>query len=196
MDESRVKLLRSELGDTRIKVDVDLSGYMETKLGGKAAALFIATSQSELIHSLDLATELKIPYLIIGSGSKMALAEEGFKGLVIKNRSDAIRIFGIKGAVSREGLGIREAMLEVDSGVTLRRLSEYCSQQKLTGFEDSGNIPGTVGGSLLMNKDLRDKVTQVKVWTVGGVVDKMLAVVKRDDIIVSVVVKLKRNSEV
>lgn len=195
MDDTKIKLLQSQLGDIRIKRAVELAEYLEGKTTSKAAALFIATSQSELINILDLLTELKLPHLLIGSGSKVVVSQEMFDGLVIKNRSDAIKIFGIKGAVSKEGLGIREAMLEVDSGVTLRRLADYCSKQQLAGFADSINIPGTIGGSLLVNKDLRDKVTLVKVWTASKLVDRMLEEVNRDDIIISVMVKLKRQTD-
>ncbi|OGE34490.1 hypothetical protein A3H85_03935 [Candidatus Daviesbacteria bacterium RIFCSPLOWO2_02_FULL_40_8] len=193
MDDSKINLLRSELGDTRIKLDVELGEYLQSTKTAKAAALFIVATQLELIKVLDLATELKIPWLLIGAGSKVVLSQTEFAGLVIKNRSSEIRIYSIKGAVSKTGIGIKEAMLQVDSGVNLKKMADYCNKQSLIGFENLMTVPGTIGGSILVNKDLRDKVSQVRVWTTSGIEDKILDRVKRDDIILSVVVKLKRT---
>lgn len=190
--ESRLQLLISQLGENRVKTDVDLSEHLYTKLGGIAKAFYIATTSRELIKVIELCQELKLNFLIIGMGSKMAISENGFDGLAIKNRSDSLKIFGIKGKVSKDGLGIEEALIEADSGTSLNKLSEFASIQKLGGFEVLKSTLGTVGGSFLTNAVLLDKAQQVKIITEDGdLVEKLPKAVNKEDIIISVIFKLK-----
>lgn len=190
--EDRIKLLARTLGDERVKLDVDLSDYMETKLGASCLAFYIATTTRELIRAVQLCRDLKIKYLIMGTGSKMAISDKGFEGLVIKNRSDNIKIFGIKGKVSRAGIGIEEAFLEADSGTSIARLSGYSAQQGLGGFETIKSVLGTIGGSINILPILRDKTHQVKILNKSGLVKvKQPSGVTREDIILSVVFLLK-----
>ncbi len=190
--EEKIKLLKAELGDNRIKVDVDITEYLETKLGGKSAVFYMATTTQELIKAVELCQELKIAYLIIGSGSKVAISDSGFSGLIIKNRSDNVKIYGIKGKVSRDGIGVEEAMIEADSGVSLKRLSEFAESQNLGGFEGLKDSIGTVGGSLILNNILLSKCHQVKVLpNNGNLISVSHLQVHKNQVIVSVVFKLK-----
>lgn len=190
--EDHIKLLVMNLGDERVKLNVDLSDYMETKLGALSRAFYIATTTRELLRAIQLCKDLKIKYLIMGTGSKMAISEKGFEGLVIKNRSDNLKIFGIKGKISRAGIGIEEAFLEADSGTSLKKLAEFARQQGLGGFEDLEFTPGTVGGSLNVLLTLQEKAHQVKVLSDKGVTKtKQVQEMSREDIILSVIFKLK-----
>src|SRR6266542_3434036 len=117
--DDKIKLLTFALGQERVKLNEKLSYHTFSKLGGPAKAFYIATSQKELILALDTSLELKIPYLILGSGTKILPSKNGFEGLVIKNRTSSIKIGGVKGKVSAKGIGVEEALVEVDSGVSL-----------------------------------------------------------------------------
>ena len=83
------------MGDIRVKENIDSFEYY-----------YIATSLRELIKAVELCRELSVPFLIFGQGSRILLADMGFKGLGIKNRSGNIKIFSVKGKVSKNGLGI------------------------------------------------------------------------------------------
>jgi UDP-N-acetylmuramate dehydrogenase len=191
MDE-KIKLLVSQLGENRVKTEVDLSQYLESGWGGPARAFFIATTSRELIRVVELCRELQLDFWVIGSGSKATVPESGFYGLVIKNRSDFLKIFGVKGKVSRAGIGIEEAFLEAESGVSLTRLSEFADQQGLAGLEILKGIPGTIGGSVLMNQVLRERIYQVKILDDSGeIISMSLEDLDKNGIIISVVFKLK-----
>lgn len=190
--EDHIKLLVMNLGDERVKLNVDLSDYMETKLGALSRAFYIATTTRELFRAIQLCKDLKIKYLIMGTGSKMAISEKGFEGLVIKNRSDNLKIFGVKGKVSRAGIGIEEAFLEADSGTSLKRLAEYASKQGLEGLEVLENALGTVGGSLYILPALREKTYQIEVLNARGAIKvKEVSEISKEDIILSATFKLK-----
>lgn len=160
-------------------------------------AFYIATTARELIRVIELARELKIKFLIIGTGSKIALAKENSDLLAIKNRSDNLRIFGIKGKVSREGLGIEEAFIEAESGASLQSLAEYVYSQKLTGLEDLKSSIGTVGGNFFINPTIREKASAVKILDPRGDVKEIKEVrdVGKDDVILAVVFKLRARKE-
>lgn len=190
--DDKFKLLISELGETRVKRNIIITELLQNKLGGAASFFYIATSEKELIKAVYLCHELKISFLIIGSGSKITLSEEGFLGLVIKNRADDLRIFGIKGKVSKSGLGVEEALIEAGSGVSLKKLNEYVRAQgleDLEGFETSLN---SLGGSFYTTLELREKSQQIKVLNSHAQIQiKQENELSEKDIILSVVFKLK-----
>lgn len=189
--EDKIKLLISQLGENRFQREVLLSSYMRG-VKGMASAFYIATTTRELVRVIELCQELKLDFLVFGSGSKTFLSTSRFQGLVIKNRSDNLKIFGVKGKISREGLGIEEALLEADSGVSLKRLAEFAKEQGLVGLDFWERALGTVGGSLGLDLNLRAKTAEVKVFTIDGEVKSKLAKdVVRGEIILSVVFKLK-----
>ena len=187
------QLLESVLGENRLKINFDLREHL--RVGGKAEAFFIAADTRELIKAVEICRELKIGFIIIGQGTKVAVAEDGFKGLVIKNRSDNLKIFGIKGKISKEGIGVEEALIEAASGVSLTRLAEFADHQGLGGLEDLNEDIGTVGGSVFINQTLREKATHAKVLDkAGDIKEKDIFELDRSDIIVSVVFKLKSKN--
>lgn len=190
--DNKFKLLASELGETRVKRNIAVSEFLQNKWKGTVSFFYIATSEKELIKAIYLCRELKINFLIIGSGSKIVFSEKVFWGLVIKNRADDLRIFGIRGKVSKNGLGVEEALIEAGSGVSLKKLNEYVKAQgleSLEGFETSLN---SLGGSFYITPKLREKSQQIKVLNSHGLIQ-----IKQDeellikDIILSVVFKLK-----
>lgn len=190
--EEKINLIISQLGEIRVKKNINLSDYLESKAVGEASAIFIATSTQELIKAVNLCRELKLDYLLIGSGSKIMVSNNNFEGLVIKNRSHNLKIFGVKGKVSRAGIGIKEAFIEADSGVNLTDLLEFSSDQGLGGFESLLETKGTVGGSILSNYLLRENTTSVKVLDKSGFeAGVVLNEVTGKDIILKVIFHLK-----
>lgn len=191
MDE-KFKLLDSDLGEIRVKKNINVTEFLQSKLGGLVSFFYIATSEKELIKVIQLCEELKIDFLLVGSGSKINISKNGFLGLVIKNRNDSLKIFGIKGKVSRDGLGIEEALIEAGSGVSLKRLNEYIRTQSLGGMEGFETSLNTIGGSFYITPELRQKSQQLKVFNPHGQIQiKQESELSREDIILSVVFKLK-----
>lgn len=190
--EEKINLIASQLDEIRIKKNINLRDYLESKFSMEASAIFIATSTQELIKSINLCRELKLDYLLVGSGSKVMVSGNSFKGLVIKNRSHNLKIFGVKGKVSRAGIGIKEAFVEADSGVNLTDLLKFSSDQGLGGFESLSKTKGTIGGSILSNYLLRENTTSVKILDKSGfevIVD--LSRITGKDVILKVIFHLK-----
>lgn len=189
--EEKYKILVRVLGNERIKLNESLKYHLVNPTEGFAECLYTATSLKELEKILNLTQELKIPFTLIGAGSKVIISSEGIKGLTIKNRTSGIRVSGVKGKVSNSGIGVEEAMVEVDSGVSIQKLNEFLKAQglkQITGI----HIPfATIGGSLYIDSRLADLAQKIKVWSHGEVFDIEILELKRGDYILSVIFKVR-----
>jgi len=193
--DSKLKLIVDSFGDSKVKLDEPLKDHTLLQVGGKASLFFVAFSNREIIKIEEMARDLKIPLFIFGTGSKIMM-ESGFRGVVIKNRTSNIQVVGVKGKVSRAGMGVAEAVVEVDAGVSLNKLSEFLDSQKL---QSGGikNVPGTVGGNLFLNRFLRDSVKMVKAIEEGSTEEiKIESLNLRKHVILSVVFNFKASGDV
>ena len=160
--DNKLKLIANYFGKDRVKLDEMVAEYTALKVGGPAKLFFIAFTTQELIKMIKVCRELKVPVFIFGTGSKTMLSDKGFDGVVVKNRTKNIQVLSIKGKVSKLGIGIEEAMVEVDSGVSINKLVEFLDSQGLftEGFK---NLSGSIGGNLFLNFFLQSKVKSIKV---------------------------------
>lgn len=192
--QSKLILLSQTLGPERLKFDEKLSYHTFSKVGGPAQAFYIATSQSELVNVLDLAHQLKIPIFIFGSGTKIVISEKGMNGLIIKNRTGSIKISGIKGKVKRDGLGVEEALIEVDSGVSIKKLNEFLQKQHLTRFQGVSSEHATIGGAIFIDLHLKDLAGDIKVWDKGAIFNiKATSLNRAEQIVLSCILRVKAS---
>lgn len=190
--DDKLDLLKAALGEVRVKTNELIKYHTYSKLGGPAEWFYIATSQKELLLVLNTCYELKIPYFLIGSGTKVMISDNGLKGLVIKNRSIIIKLGAIKGKVGKDGLGIEEAQIEADSGVLLGRLNEYLRAQKLSEINGISSVHSTVGGALFLDPALLELTEIIKVWQDGDVFEiKPFELQRNKHIIISAIFRVK-----
>ena len=108
-------------------------------IGGKAKVFFKANDLKELIQFLKkLNNEEKI--FILGAGSNILIPDKLFDGVVIKLSSNFSNISKL-----------REDVIVAGSAVLDKNLSEFATQNSISGFEFLSSIPGTVGGGIKMN---------------------------------------------
>jgi len=190
--DNKLDLLKAALGEVRVKEGELIKYHTYSKLGGPAQYFYIATSQKELLLSLNTCYELKIPYFLIGSGTKVMISEKGLQNVVIKNRSTQIKLGAIKGKVGKDGLGIEEAQIEADSGVLLGRLNEYLRGQKLKEIEGFSSVHSTIGGALFLDPVLLDLTEIIKVWQDGEAFEiKPFELQKSKHVIISAILRVK-----
>lgn len=192
--KEKIKILESVLGEVRIKTDEPLKYHLEIPSVGNAKVFYVATNLKELEQALNLAHELKIPFCILGGGTKIIIPDSGFEGFIIKNRTGGIKISGVKGKVSAKGIGVDEAMVEIESGVSFQKINEFLTVQKLSQLPFAVNPNSTIGGSLSGNDALSDITQKVKVWSSGQIFDIDVFDLKEGDCILSVIIKVKSGS--
>lgn len=190
--DNKFKLIIDSFGRDKFKFDEPISNYTALNVGGPAKLFFIAFTTVELVKIIKMCRDLRLPYFLFGTGTKMMISDQGFLGLVIKNRTKNIQTISVKGKVSRFGVGVEEALIEVDSGVSMGKFAEELAGQNLSveGFKD---IPGSIGGNLLVSTFLQKLVKSIKVLGQGSQVEEIdsgsLSLKKH--IILSAVFKIK-----
>jgi UDP-N-acetylmuramate dehydrogenase len=117
--------------------NVPLSALSSFGIGGPADLFFEARTESGLERAVSLAAREKYPFYVIGAGSNVLFDDEGYRGLIIRNRLEG---------VSRE-----EGRLAVLSGTHLSAVLKETLEAGLGGLEFLAGIPGTVGGAIYGN---------------------------------------------
>lgn len=122
--------------------NITLAAHTTLRIGGPAEYWGEPETEAELSRLLLWARQEGIPFFVLGNGSNVLFDDAGYAGLVISMRrylSDFIRMdFG-------------RSRVMVSAGVSLARLVRFCQESGLGGAEFLAQIPGTVGGALVMN---------------------------------------------
>lgn len=115
-------------------------GPMTTYRVGGSAALFV---RPRTVADLELVAEAiavsALPVLVIGRGSNLLVADEGFVGI-------ALSLVQLGSEISIEGPEVRAG-----GAVALPVLARRTVAAGLTGFEWAVGVPGSVGGGVRMN---------------------------------------------
>lgn len=130
------------LSSTEVRRSVPLSGYTTLRLGGPAARFLRATSSAEVVDAVRSADESGAPLLVLGGGSNLVIADEGFDGLVV-------RVANTGSGVDRVGDG--RVQLTVEAGEDWDTTVASAVEQGLGGLECLSGIPGLVGATPVQN---------------------------------------------
>ena len=122
-----------------VRRDFLLERLTTVRTGGPADWFARPEGEDGLVELLAWAAEEGLAIGMIGSGSNLLVADEGFRGL-------AIKLDGDLATVRREG----ERLL-CGGGARLPSAAAKAAGWGLSGLEFGVNIPGTVGGAVKMN---------------------------------------------
>ena len=129
----------------KIDWDVPLAPYTTFKVGGPAQALVVPRSIAAVATLVNGCRNEGLSWCVIGGGSNLLVADEGFPGVVILMGREL-------GAISKVGkTGEGKVLVEVEAGCSLAKLVNWCGEHQFTGLEFAAGIPGTVGGAVAMN---------------------------------------------
>jgi UDP-N-acetylmuramate dehydrogenase len=135
--------LSARLGD-RLERDVSLAAMTTYRVGGPAALFVDVRSIDELIAVAQARVETGVPVLVIGRGSNMLVADEGFRGVVIS-------IADLADQIEIPDRSLDDRIVTSGGGVALPVLARRTAAAGLTGFEWAVGVPGSVGGGVRMN---------------------------------------------
>jgi UDP-N-acetylenolpyruvoylglucosamine reductase len=144
-----------------IEKNFPLARLTTVRTGGPADYFARPSSQDELVALLAWAKEIGAPVGVIGSGSNLLVADDGFRGL-------AMKLGGALTEVERDG-----SHLLCGGGARLPSAAGKTPTWGLSGLEFGINIPGTVGGAVRMNANayggrLAEVLEWVEVSTATG----------------------------
>ena len=122
-----------------ILVNEPMSKHTTFRVGGEAKYVLIIRDKNQLIKLIPYLHKMDENYFIIGNGSNLLVGDKGYSGIIVKlgSEMESIRIDGEK--------------ITVSAGTTLAKAAAAARDGELTGMEFASGIPGTVGGSIVMN---------------------------------------------
>jgi UDP-N-acetylmuramate dehydrogenase len=134
--EDSEKKLKEEFGD-RIVSNRPLADLNTFGTGGNARLFIDVASVDELSKIVRAASNMEIPYFLLGGGSNLLVSDNGYEGLVIKNSIKGMEVVGTN--------------IRCGAGEKLQALVDFATQKSLTGLEFATGIYGTVGGAVYGN---------------------------------------------
>lgn len=142
MNTPLAELLSKQFPDLKFFSEERLASHTYFKLGGPAEAFVQVFKREELEKVVIFSRQNSIPLTVLGGGSNVLVADEGIRGLVIKNLTHAI---AVKEVTEIGGT------IEVDSGVPTNLLVRTAVNASLQGIERLLGVPGSVGGAVYNN---------------------------------------------
>ena len=120
--------------------DVPLAGLTTLRLGGPARRLVVAETDAEVIDAVREADGRGEPLLVLGGGSNLVVADEGFDGTVLQ-----VATHGLASAP------LAEHALQVEAGVDWDHVVALAVDEGYAGIEALSGIPGLVGAAPIQN---------------------------------------------
>jgi UDP-N-acetylmuramate dehydrogenase len=136
---------------------VRLADYTTVRLGGPARSFVRAGTEEDLIGAVRAADAAGEPALILGGGSNLVVADEGFDGTVIQVATRG---------VNRGG---EPEMVTVAAGEDWDALVARAVAEGLAGIECLSGIPGLVGATPIQNvgaygQEVSQTITQLRAY--------------------------------
>jgi len=125
-----------------VQQNISIKEYTTFRLGGAARFFAEAKDWETFLGLREFAKLQNVPFVVLGGGSNVLFADDGYPGLVILNRMDKIFFHGK--TVTAEG------------AVSISQLTMIAAQQNLGGISGLANVPGSVGGAVYGNAGVPD----------------------------------------
>ena len=125
----------------RVTSDVPLAAFTTLGLGGPARRFAEAATESDLVAQVRSADEHGEPLLVLGGGSNLVIADEGFPGTVVRVATRGMR------REPRED----SVRLTVAAGENWDTVVTQVAGDGLAGLECLSGIPGLAGATPIQN---------------------------------------------
>lgn len=146
--------------DLKFQKNFPLADVTTFKIGGKARFFLKASSEREILEAMDFARIRDLKVFVLGGGSNVLIADEGFDGLVLQ-----IDIKGISVKEKADGA----VNINVAAGEDWDDFVGFCVEKNYAGIECLSGIPGLVGGTPIQNvgaygQEVSETIESVRVF--------------------------------
>lgn len=157
--------------------NMNLNTFTTFGIGGPADLAIIMSSTQQLMDILQICNNKAIPHKLIGAGSNVVISDEGFRGLIIINKSDSWEVtsgnhspvhmkkpgkplarlsavgehFYTTDGLDYEDPDEKRVLVKAASGVRIIPFIKALFQKEITGLQWFSGIPASVGGAIYMN---------------------------------------------
>src|SRR5438874_8667542 len=139
--------------------DEPLASRTSFGIGGPAEFFLELGRPDAVASAIEGARERRIPYLLLGAGTNLLIADKGVEGLVVR-------------VVNREH-EINGTRVKAGAGLKMMRLARIVADANLRGFEFAIGVPGTVGGGVdqdagCWGREIREVLVEVDGFMPGA----------------------------
>ena len=154
----------------RVKIRVSMTSYTTFRCHGVSDVLYNPMDRNDLAFVIKKLTqagyEFRKDWNVIGRGSNVLIADEGYRGCLIDMSGDFDEIDIIKKTSDT-------VILKAEAGVANGTLLQYLRNNGWMGFEFAFGIPGSIGGGIRMNAGtpqgwFADVVEKVELMDMNG----------------------------
>jgi UDP-N-acetylmuramate dehydrogenase len=143
------------------RTNVPLAELTTLRLGGSAKRLVEADDEAALLEVVRGADAAGEPLLVLGGGSNVVVADDGFPGTVLHVCTRGVRV------ESQDSCG--GAVVRVAAGENWDTLVALAVSEGWVGIEALSGIPGLVGAAPIQNvgaygQEVAQTIAQVRVW--------------------------------
>jgi UDP-N-acetylmuramate dehydrogenase len=136
-----------------------LADHTTLRLGGPAHRWVRAGSETEVVEAVREADTRGEPALVLGGGSNLVVADEGFAGTVVEVAAHGVVV---------EGDSCGGALVTVQAGEVWDTLVDLAVAEGWVGIEAMTGIPGLVGATPIQNvgaygQEVADTIARVRV---------------------------------
>jgi len=125
-----------------IHTNIPLKNYTTMKLGGNARFMTEVHTPEDIAEIYRNAKGQNLPLFVLGGGSNTIVHDEGFAGIVIRNRIPGFNVL----AEDTDSL-----TLKIGAGESWDNVVKRAVDMKLSGIETLSAIPGTAGAAPVQN---------------------------------------------
>jgi len=143
----------------------DLRDHTTLRLGGPARAWVRAETEAQLIAAVSAADAAGEPVLVLGGGSNIVVADDGFPGTVVE-----VATRGIEPDVDDDvEASCSGATVKVAAGEPWDPFVTLATEKRWVGIEALAGIPGHVGATPIQNvgaygQEVSQTIASLRVW--------------------------------
>lgn len=144
----------------RMQEDIPLAPYTTMKIGGAARYFCEPETTRQIAEAVAFARAHDLPWVVLGGGSNVVIADRGIAGVVMRPRLCGIEQIYEKG---------EEVLIKAGAGESWDALVAMMVARGLWGLENLSGIPGTVGAAPIQNinaygSSVADVIESVEVY--------------------------------
>jgi UDP-N-acetylmuramate dehydrogenase len=147
----------------RLQENIALAPLTTFQVGGPARYFVDAHAEHEVMETVAHAAAQRLPLFVMGGGSNLVIADQGFPGLVLKLSLHGVEFEG----------DVKKMLFNVAAGENWDHFVALAVSKGCAGIECLSGIPGTVGGTPVQNvgaygQEVSETITRVRALEISS----------------------------
>jgi UDP-N-acetylmuramate dehydrogenase len=147
-----------------VHTNISLKNYTTMKLGGNARFMTDVHTADEVVAVCKNASQQNLPIFILGGGSNIIVRDEGFNGIVVRNRIPGFEVISDEPG---------QTLIKIGAGENWDEVVKRTVEMNLSGIEAMSAIPGTAGAAPVQNvgaygQEIADSLVSLEAYDIAN----------------------------